>query len=143
MKNIVVILSLTIVFFAGCASGGKSTKKIVIWETTTLPRNYEVIGPVNVSEQIQESTEDTIQGLAGFIGKDGRVSGQIPAEMKTALDVKREAYKERIFDKLGEKAKDYEADAVIGAEYMYVPPYASFSKKATVTAKGTMVKYKS
>jgi uncharacterized protein YbjQ (UPF0145 family) len=62
--------------------------------------------------------------------------------MKAALEVKREKYKEMIFEKLGKKAQEYEADAVIGAEYTYIPPYASFSTKATVMAKGTMIQYK-
>ena len=123
----------------GCMA---TTSKAVIWETKDIPRAYEVIGPVSVSEQISESTEDTVQGLAGFISRDGRVSGQIPPDMKAALDAKREKYKDMIFEKLGVKAKSYDADAVIGAEYRYAPAYATFSAKATISAQGMMVKYK-
>ncbi len=124
---------------AGCAS---TKPKAVIWESKEIPRPYDIVGPVSVSEQITESTEETIQGLAGYISKDGRISGQVPSDIQAALDAKRVKYKEMIFDKLAEKTKEYDADAVIGAEYMYVPPYATFSTKASVTAKGTMVKYK-
>ena len=53
-----------------------------------------------------------------------------------------ESLKEMIFEKLGAKAKEYGANAVIGADYIYVPAYASFSTKATVSAKGTMVIWK-
>ncbi|HXV27902.1 MAG TPA: hypothetical protein VD913_02960 [bacterium] len=138
MKNIFVLIVL--IFMTGCATTKPS--KIVVWETKDIPRSHEVIGPVSVSEQIKESNEDAIQGLASFITRDGRVSDQMPADMKTALEIKRERYKEMIYDKLAAKARDYDADAVIGAEYVYVPPYASFSTKATVTAKGTMIKYR-
>ena len=62
--------------------------------------------------------------------------------MKAMLDEKRAQYKENIFDKLGQKAKEYGADAVIGAQYTYTPPFVSFSDKAHVTASGTMVRYK-
>ena len=127
---------------AGCASWGGGGRKVVVWETPTIPRSYDVLGPVSVTEQIQEKTEDAIQGLAGFISKDGRISDQVPPDIQTALDAKRDLYKEQIFEKLAEKAKSYEADAIIGANYVYVPPYASFSSKATLSAKGTMVKYR-
>jgi hypothetical protein len=138
-KHLILLVSLLLV--SACAT--TAPKKIVVWETKDVTRPYEVIGPVSVNEQVSESTDDMVQGLAGFISKDGRVSDQIPAEMKTALEIKKEKYKEMIYDKLGEKArKDYEADAIIGAEYMYIPPLVSFSTKATVTAKGTMIKYK-
>jgi uncharacterized protein YbjQ (UPF0145 family) len=119
-----------------------ASKKAVILETKDIPRAYEVVGPISVSEQISERMEDTVQGLGGFISEDGRVSGQIPPEMKTALDAKRGKYKDMIFEKLGTKARSYDADAVIGAEYSYVPAYVTFSTKGTVSAQGTMVKYK-
>ena len=127
------------VFLAGCAT---TSSKPVIWETKEIPGAYEVIGPVSVTEAVTESTEEMIQGLAGFITKDGRVSNQIPAEMRNILDVKREKYRDMIFDKLSEKAKTYDADAIISAEYFYLPPIASFSSKASVSAKGMMVRYK-
>ena len=139
-KSLMFLVSLLLV--SACATS-PTPKKIVVWETKDVTRSYEVIGPVSVNEQMSEGTDDMIQGLAGFISKDGRVSDQIPAEMKTALEIKKEKYKEMIYEKLGNKAKnDYGADAVIGAEYMYIPPLVSFSTKATVTAKGTMIKYK-
>jgi len=132
---------LLMVFLAGCMTTTAS-KKIVVWETKDILRAYEVVGPVSVNEQISESMEDMVQGLAGFISKDGRISGQLPPEMKTALDSKREKYKEMIFEKLRAKARSYDADAIIDAEYSYVPAYATFSSKATVSAQGMMVKYK-
>ena len=141
MKNW-FLLATTLIFITGCASTPSQSPKVVVWEAKDVSKVHEVIGPVSVSAQVTESTEDMIQGLAGFIGKDGRVADQIPSEMKAALEVKREKYKEMIYDKLANKAKEYGADAIIAAEYMYVPPYASFSSKATVTAKGTMIKYK-
>ena len=140
-KNICGVLSAFVVglLLASCASvGGKP----VIWETGTIERSYDVLGPVSVSEELTETNEEMIQGLAGFISKDGRVSGQLPPDMQKALDVKRLKYKERIFDKLSAKAKEYDADAVINAEYNYVPAYVTFSKNAMVMAQGTMVKYK-
>ncbi len=139
MKYFIVSGMFLMMVFGGCAT---TSPKAVIWETKDIPRAYEVIGPVSITEQVSESTADTIQGLAGFISKDGRVSGQIPAEMKDILDARREKYKEIIFEKLGTKAKSYNADAVIGTEYHYLPAYATFSAKATVSAQGTMVKYK-
>jgi len=135
------ILLICLFFVMGCATAPKPAK-LVVWETVDVPRAHEVMGPVSVSEQVTESTEDMIQGIAGFISRDGRISDQMPADMRTALEVKREKYKEMVFEKLGNKAKEYGAEAVIGAEYTYVPPYATFSSKATVTAKGTMIKYK-
>ncbi len=129
-----------LILITGCAT---TPTKIVIWETPTVPRAHEVLGPVSVTEEIVEPTGEAIQGLASFISRDGRVSSQIPSEMKTALDAKREKHKEMIYEKLGVKAKEYGADAVMGTEYIYIPPYATFSTKATVSAKGTMVKYKS
>jgi uncharacterized protein YbjQ (UPF0145 family) len=133
---------LVLFLAAACATGPSQSDKVVIWETKEIPRAHDVLGPVSVNVQVAEEPGEAIQGLAGFITQDGRMSAQIPPEMKAALDIKREKYKEMIFDKLGEKAKPYGADAVIGAEYLYVPPYVSFSQKATVSAKGTMVKYK-
>jgi hypothetical protein len=133
----VILMLLTV----GCATAKPA--KVVIWETPTIPRAHEVIGPISVSEEVLEGPGDAIQGLASFISRDGRVSSQIPPDMKTALEIKREKYKEMIFEKLGNKAKEYDADAVIGTEYVYAPPYATFSAKATVSARGTMVKYKS
>ena len=138
-RNLGLLFFLLLI--TGCATSAKPSK-IVVWEVTDVQKPHEVIGPVSVSEQITESTEDMIQGIAGFVSKDGRVSGQMPSDMKAALDVKREKYKEMIFEKLGKKAQEYGADAVIGAEYNYIPPFATFSSKATVTAKGNMIKYK-
>ena len=126
-------------FLASCAS---TSAKPIIWETDTIERAYNVLGPVSVSEEFTESNEDMIQGLAGFISKDGHVSGQVPPDMQKALDIKRLKYKERIFDKLALRAKEYKADAVINAEYNYIPPFVTFSKNAMVMAQGTMVKYK-
>ena len=131
---------LLMVLLAGCTTTTPS--KVVVWETKDIPRAYEVVGPISVSEQISESAEDTVQGLAGYISKDGRISEQIPPDMKAVLDFKREKYKEMIFEKLGAKAKSYNADAIIGAEYRYVPAYVTLSSKATVSAQGMMVKYK-
>jgi uncharacterized protein YbjQ (UPF0145 family) len=141
MKNKIFLLAISLIFATGCATGSKPSK-LVVWETTDIQRPHQVLGPVSVSEQVVEGTEDMIQGIAGFITKDGRVSDQVPSDMKAALDVKREKYKEMIFEKLGQKAKEYGADAVIGAEYAYIPPYVTFSRKATVTAKGTMIEYR-
>jgi len=140
MKYLIVSGMFLMMLPAGCAT---TASKAVIWETKDIPRAYEVVGPVSVSEQITESAGETIQGLAGYISRDGRVSGQIPPDMKVALDAKREKYKDMIFEKLGTKAETYDADAVIGSEYHYVPAYLTFSDKATVSAQGTMVKYKS
>jgi hypothetical protein len=139
MKNgLMLVVSLLLI--SACAT--TAPKKIVVWETKDVTRAHEVIGPVSVNEQVAEGTDGMIQGLAGFISKDGRISDQIPPEMKMALELKKEQHKEMIFDKLAKKAQTYDADAVIGAEYMYIPPYISLSTKATVTAKGTMIKYK-
>lgn len=139
MKNISLLM--TVLFLAaGCAT--TKPQKVVVWETMNVPRAYEVIGPVSVTEDFTEKVEDTIQGLAGFMSKDGRISDQMPPDMKKALEIKSQKYKEMIFDKLGAKAKQYGADAVIGAEYVYLPAYLSFSSKATVSAKGTMVVWK-
>lgn len=141
MKNKILSLFASAVLISACAT--TPSTKIVVWETTNVTRAHEVIGPVSVNEQIAENTDDMVQGLAGFISKDGRVSDQVPPEMKVALEIKKEKYKEMIFEKLGAKArKDYGADAVIGAEYVYIPAFVSFSTKATVSAKGTMIKYK-
>ena len=140
MKNKILSL-LAAVLITACAT--TPATKIVVWETTDVQRAHEVLGPVSINEQMAESSEDMVQGLAGFISKDGRVSDQVPPEMKAALEIKKERYKEMIFTKLGEKArKDYGADAVIGAEYTYIPAFVSLSTKATVSAKGTMIKYK-
>jgi hypothetical protein len=131
---------VVVLLAAGCAA----SKKIVVWEGAAgnPPRNYEIVGPVSVTEQVAESGEAMVQGIAGFISKDGRISDQMPPEMRQALDAKKEVYKDMIYDKLADKAREYDADAVIGAEYFYVPPFASFSTKATVSAKGTMVRYR-
>ncbi|MBN1689218.1 MAG: hypothetical protein JW893_08965 [Candidatus Omnitrophica bacterium] len=53
------------------SAGGMTTKasRVVVWETQDIPRTYEVVGPVSVSEQISESTGDRVQGLAGYISK--------------------------------------------------------------------------
>jgi len=128
-------------FYQGCATAPKDTVKLVVWETSDIPRAHQILGPVSVTEEIKESTGETIQGLAGFISGDGRISNKIPEDMKKALEIKMLKYKEMIFEKLADKAKEYDADAVIGAEYTYIPPYATFTSKATVSAKGTMVEY--
>lgn len=130
-----------VLMFAGCATTPKPNK-IVVWETTNIPRAYEVIGPTSVTVDVAENPEDTVQGIASFISKDGRISDQMPPDMKKMLEIKGQKYKEMIFDKLANKAREYGADAVIGAEYLYVPAYASFSTKATVSAKGMMVVWK-
>jgi len=140
MKYYIVSGMFLMMLLEGCMT--TSPSKAVIWETKDIPRAYEVIGPISVSEQISESTMDTVQGLAGYISRDGRVSGQIPPEMKVALDAQREKYKDMIFEKLSASAQSYHADAVIGTEYHYVPAYVTLSAKATVSAQGTMVKYK-
>jgi len=142
MKKTISFFLAGLFLLAGCATTQTKPYKVVVWETTNIPRAYEVIGPISVTEDMQEKTEDTIQGIASFISKDGRVSAEMPADMRKALEVKGQKYKEMIFDKLGAKAREYGASAVIGAEYLYVPAYASFSTKATVSAKGTMVVYK-
>ena len=134
------LILLFLILTVGCST--TQPTKVMVWETADIPHAYDVIGPVSVNEEVTEKTEDIIQGLAGFIAKDGRISGQVPPETKAALELKREKYKDMIFDKLASKAKEYGADAVIKTEYLYVPPYATFSTKATVSAKGTMVKYK-
>lgn len=133
---------LLVVFFAGCATKSISDPKVVVLETTEVGRAYEVIGPVSVSEQIAESAAETAKGLAGYASKDGRISGQIPSDTKAALDAKTMQYKEMIFEKMGTKAKSFNANAVIGAEYHYVPAYVNLSPKATVSAQGTMIQYK-
>ena len=142
MKKTLSVLFVFALIFSGCATTQQKPYKVVVWETANIPRAHEVIGPVSVTEDMTEKTEDTIQGLAGFISKDGRVSDQMPPDMRKALEMKSLKYKEMIFDKLANKAREYGADAVIGAEYLYVPAYLSFSTKATVSAKGTMVVYK-
>ena len=139
--NITTLLLAFLVFISGCATTSKDESKIKIFEAKTINQPHEVIGPISVSEQISESNEDMIQGLAGFIAQDGRVSGQIPKETKIALEAKRAKYKEMIFDKLARKAKEEGADAVIATEYTYVPPYATLSTKATILANGQMIKY--
>src|SRR5690348_1171828 len=127
MKTRLTTLAALLLFIAGCAWGRSA--KPTVWEAENIPKNYDVLGPVSVTEQKAEKTEDMIQGLAGFISKDGRISDQIPPDVKAALDAKKEVYKDEIFDKLADKAKTYGADAVIAASYVYVPPYASFSSK--------------
>lgn len=141
MKIYIVSGMILMMLLEGCATTSPSSKA-VIFETKDIPRAYEVIGPISVSEQISESTMDMVQGLAGYISTDGRVSGQIPPDIKAALDAKREKYKVMIFEKLSASAQTYNADAVIGSEYRYVPAYITFSAKATVSAQGVMVKYK-
>src|SRR3989338_3886735 len=103
MKYYIVCGMFLMMLLGGCMT----TSKAVIWETKDIPRPYEVIGPVSVSEQISESTGDTVQGLAGYISRDGRVSSQIPPDMKAALDAKREKYKDMIFEKLSASAQTY------------------------------------
>ena len=138
MKKIYRLGIVSLILAVGCAT---TPKKIVVWETDSLTRPFKVLGPVSVREEVSETNEDMIGGIAGFISKDGRVSDQIPAEMKSALEAKSLKYKDMIFEKLALKAKEYGADAVIKAHYHYLPPYVSFSKKAVVTAEGEMVEY--
>ncbi len=141
MKMNFAVVMACLMLMSGCASTSNNYK-IVVWETKDIPRAYEVIGPISATEDIAENPEDTIQGLASFISKDGRISDQMPEDMRKALAAKQMKYKEMIFEKMADKAREYGADAVIGAEYIYVPAFASFSTKATVSAKGTMVVYK-
>ncbi len=136
------VILLAVWLAAGCATTSKTTAKPVIWETATIAKANEAIGPVSVREEISESAGDMIGGLADYVSKDGRVSDYIPADTKAALETKRLKYKEMIFDKLSLKAKEYGADAVIGASYRYVPGYVALQSKSIVTAEGTMVKYK-
>jgi len=132
---------LFLMFLAGCATAPEA-KKVVVLETTDVTKAYETLGPVSVSEQVAESMGDTVKGLAGYISKDGRIAGQLPADTQAALDAKTQEYKAMMFEKLGTKAQSSDADAVIGAEYHYAPAYVTLSSKATVSAKGTMIKYK-
>lgn len=132
---------MLVILLAGCATT-KTSAKVAIFETPDISRKYEALGPVDVRDEFAESNSNIFQGLASYVSSDGRVSDQIPAEMKARLDENRAKYKESIFNKLGAKAKDLGADAVIAAEYKYTPPFISFSKNAIVTAKGTMVRYK-
>lgn len=135
------LFTAILILTAGCATSKTEGLSIKVLETTNLAQPHEIIGPVSVSEQIAEEKEDMIQGLAGFISQDGRVSDQIPKDMQLALKAKREKYKDMLYKKLAKKAKDEGADSVIGAEYHYVPPYATFSPKATILASGTMVQF--
>jgi uncharacterized protein YbjQ (UPF0145 family) len=129
------------ILVSGCATT-KSADKVTIFETADISRKYEVLGPVDVRDEFAESNSNMLQGLAGYVSSDGRVSDQIPADLKARLDENRAKYKESIFNKLASKAKESGADAVIAAEYKYTPPFVSFSQNAIVTAKGTMVRYK-
>ena len=131
---VMFVLSLAVL---GCAR-----TKPVIWETSDIPRTYKVLGPLSVQEEVSESGENAVQGLAGYLSQDGRVAKQLPPGMEDLIESKREQYKEMIFDKLSDKAREYDADAVIGVEYRYLPPYVSLSKKGIVTAKGQMVQYR-
>lgn len=123
----------------GCASGSNS--KVLVMEDKSITRKHEIIGPVSISQELDETGADMLQGLAQYISRDGRVSSNIPPEMKASLDAKMAKYKESAFEALSKKAKEYDADAVIAAEYTYTPPFITFSRKAMITAKGTMVKY--
>ena len=142
MKIDGVIGVLLVVLMAGCATKDASGSKIVVLETSDVTRAHDVMGPVSVSEQVAESAADTLKGLAGYATRDERVSSQIPSDTKAALNAKAVQYKEMIFEKLGTKAQSAGADAVIGARYHYVPAYVNLSQKATVSAEGTMIKYK-
>ena len=137
----IAVWMLAAFVLSGCATIAPPPPRAVVLETWNVSRPYEVIGPVSATEQISEDTGDTLQGIAGFLTQDGNLSGQVPPGMKAAWDAKNEKYKEMMFDMLGLKAKTYGADAVLGARYAYVPPYATFSTKASVSAKGTMVRY--
>lgn len=137
MKTFLFALSLLLV--VGCATTGR---KPIVWETSDIPRSHEVLGPVSVREEIVETDEEMIQGFAQFVSQDGRLSDRLPPELEAVLKARREKYRDMIFERLATKAKTYDADAVIGTDYSYIPPYVSFSKKAIITANGTMVKYK-
>ena len=136
-----LFVSAFLIFLVGCATSKSDGYKIKVFESTNISQPHEIIGPISVNEQVAESNEDMIQGLAGYISQDGRVSDQIPQDTKLALKARREKYKEMIYKKLANKGHKEGADAIIGAEYHYVPPYASFSSKATILASGTLIKY--
>ncbi len=135
IKNIAAVFLA--VFMTACASASK----IVVWEDKDISRKHEILGPVSISQELDESSGDMIQGLAQYLSRDGRVSSNMPPEMKVALDNKLAKHKESAFEALAKKAKKYDADAVIAAEYTYTPPFVTFSRKAMITAKGTMIKY--
>ena len=137
IKNIMTVFLLTAMI--GCASSSNS--KVLVMEDKEISRKHAVVGPVSISQQLDESGTDMIQGLAQYLSRDGRVSSNMPPEMKAALDAKMAKYKDTAFEALSKKAKEYGADAVIAAEYTYTPPYVTLSPKATITAKGTMIKY--
>ena len=142
MKNIYGLLFVGIflgVLLSSCAS--TSNSKIVVFEDKTISRAHKELGPVTITQELDESGADMLQGLAQYISRDGRVSSNIPPAMKASLDAKMTKYKETAFADLAKKAKEYGADAVIGAEYTYTPPFITFSKKALITAKGTMIEY--
>jgi|GEM_PF-1571548 len=144
MKNAYGLLFTGIFFGAfliGCASTSSSTSKIVVWEEKEIARKHEVLGPVSITQELDASGTEMIQGLAQYLSRDGRVSSNMPPDMKAALDAKMAKYRESAFDALAKKAREYDADAVIAAEYTYTPPFVTFSKKAMINAKGTMIKY--
>jgi hypothetical protein len=123
---------------AGCAVSPRP----LIWETGTVTRAHDVIGPVSVYEEVEESPGEMMQGIAQYLGKDGTISEHMPAEMKVVLEARKVRYKEQIFEKLAEKAQDSQADAVINTKYTYLPSGMSLSNKAIITAEGTMIQYR-
>ena len=60
MKNLNIrslpILLITLFLISSCATTPKDTKKVVIWETSDIPRAYQVLGPVSITEDVEEST---------------------------------------------------------------------------------------
>ncbi len=137
IRNMMTIFLLAMMI--GCASTPNS--KVLVMEDKEIARKHNVIGPVSISQELDGSGTDTIQGLAQYLSRDGRVSANMPPEMKAALDAKMAKYKDVAFEALSKKAKEYGADAVIAAEYTYTPAYINLSPKASITGKGTMIKY--
>ncbi len=137
IRNIIAIFLLAVM--AGCATN--SNAKVLVLEDKEISRSHKVLGPVSISQEIEETNMDMMQGLAQYFSRDGRVSDNMPPEMKAALDAKIAKYKETAFEALSQKAKEYGADAVIAAEYTYTPPFITLTKKAVITAKGTMIEY--
>ncbi len=137
IRNLTAIFLLAVM--AGCASNSKT--KVLVMEDKGISRPHKTLGPVSITQEKEESNADMVQGLAQYFSRDGRVSANMPPEMKAALDAKAVKYKESAFEALSKKAKEYGADAVIAAEYTYTPPFITLSKKATITAKGTMIEY--
>lgn len=138
LKNISAIFLLAVMI--GCASTNPNAKVLVL-EDKEVSQKHTVLGPVSITQEVEETNVDMAQGLAQYFSRNGLLSGALPPEMKAALDAKIAKYKETAFEALSKKAKESHADAVIAAEYTYTPPFVNLTKKATITAKGTMIKY--